>query len=99
MARLRIDLQDGFRGDIVAIRIDGAERYRQSGVTTNLASSLAATAEFDLAAPALVDVAVESRGLAAGTRIDAAGTPHLGVEVTRDGRLQLTPSSAGFRYL
>src|SRR5262249_13190925 len=97
MSTLHIALQDGFAGDDVAIRVDGREVYRKGGVRTDLRISRADGLEVEAGARARVEV--EARGLTAATDVEPQATPHLGISLTRDGRVQMKPSAEPFAYL
>jgi hypothetical protein len=89
MSSLQIDFEDGFDGDTVVVRADGRELWRQDGVTTNAAISLAAIAQVEVPESADLEVEISTRSLSATTRID---TPYLEVEIV-DDRLNVTPSA------
>jgi hypothetical protein len=90
MPRLQIDFEDGFDGDTVVVRADGEEVWRQDGVTTNAAISLAVIAQVEVpeSAEVEVEVEVETQGLSAATRME---TPYLEVRVV-GGRLTVESS-------
>ena len=89
MATLTVDLQEGFEGDEVEVFVDGERRWREDGVTTNVAISLAASVPLDVPdGSANVRVAVPARGLEAELAVDAAGEIHLAVNVA-GGQLRL----------
>jgi hypothetical protein len=82
MPPLQIDFEDGFDGDTVVVRVEGRELWRQDGVTTNVAISLAAIAQVEVPESAHVEVEIPTRSLSTTTRIE---TPYLEVEVVNDG--------------
>jgi anti-sigma factor RsiW len=88
MPPLQIDFEDGFDGDTVVVRADGEEVWRQDGVTTNVAISLAAIAQVEVPESAEVEVEVETQGLSATSPME---TPYLEVEVI-EGRLTVRSS-------
>ena len=95
MPLLQIDFEDGFDGDTVVVRAEGRELWRQEGVTTNAAISLAGIAHVEIPESAEVEVEIATRSLSATTQID---TPYLEVEIV-DGDLAVTPSADLPRHL
>jgi hypothetical protein len=95
MPSLQIDFEDGFDGDTVVVRADGEEVWRQEGLSTNVAISLAGIAQIEVSESAEVEVEVETRSLNATARAD---TPYLEVEIVED-RLTVTPSLELPRHL
>jgi len=96
---LSIDLREGFQGDTVEIEVDGT-RLVEEDVRTRVQIGHARSLEIALPRdPCVVEVRVPARGLRAGVEIDSRRTPHLGVDLGADGRLQLTPSAQPFGYL
>ncbi|HWA60805.1 MAG TPA: hypothetical protein VG939_05495 [Caulobacteraceae bacterium] len=98
MPTLHIALQDGFSGQAVAIRVGGREVYRRDGVKTDLRISRADEAEAE-APTGPVAVEVEAGGAHAEVRLDAAATPHLRIDRTEDGALNLRPSTEPAAFL
>lgn len=97
MATLRIDLQDGFAGDPVAIRLDGREVYRKDAVRTDLRISRADG--LDIVVPGGGGVIeVEARGLTARVEVRPDRTPYLAVNLDAEGRPQVRASSEPFAY-
>jgi hypothetical protein len=89
VATVTVDLQDGFEGDAVEVFVDGERRWREEGVTTNIAVSLAASVPLDVPdGPANVRVAVPARGLEAVLAVQAAGEVHLAANLA-EGQLRL----------
>jgi hypothetical protein len=82
MATLVIDLQEGFSNDTVVVRVDAAEVFRKSGVSTNLVISRADSVEAETAEGS-VDVGIElpARGLSTSVRVDVAERTYLTVNV------------------
>ncbi len=99
MPQLTIDLQTGFSNDHVILRVAGTEVVKKSGVTTNLAISLADRWQAEVETnPVEVEVVVPLRSLRGAIQLDAARTPYLGVSVV-EGRLELRASETMFFYL
>jgi hypothetical protein len=95
MPSLQIDFEDGFSGDTVVVSAGGRELWRQEGVTTNLAVSVAAIARVEVPEGAQVEVQVPTRSLSEASRVE---TPYLEVEIA-GGRLVLQPSRDLPRHL
>jgi hypothetical protein len=95
---LHLAFEDGFAADTVLVEVEGKEVARQSGLTSSLATALAATAEAALPVSAgLVTVSVPGRGLSASQKLDFLAQPYLAVAI-RDGRLVLRPQDEPFVY-
>jgi hypothetical protein len=92
---LRIKLRDGFRDQTVAIRWNGQEVYRKSGVTTDLTISYAdAVSVATDGAPGMLEVEVAvARGAQASAQIDPGQTPFVDVWIA-DGKMSLQASAA-----
>ena len=83
MPGLRVDLQDGFDGDEVVVRVAGKEVYRDDDVRTLTVIGRAATFTADVPAGTVaVDIELPRRGLEHRVVLDAAETPNLGVSVS-----------------
>lgn len=96
---LAIDLQDGFDGDTVIIRIDGEERFEKAGVTTMRLTGLADDTFRTQVEPgsATVEIAVPSRNLSESFTLDIAGDTYIGVSI-QNGRLQHIIRDRPFGY-
>lgn len=95
---LHLAFEDGFAGDTVTVEVEGQEVARQSGLTSSLATALAATAEASLAVSSgRVTVSVPARGLSASRHQDFQAQPYLAIAV-RDGQLVLRPQDEPFVY-
>jgi hypothetical protein len=98
MATIHVALQDGFRGDSVAVCLDGREVYNKQGVTTDLRISRADG--FDIDAPdAGATIEVKARGMSAAVDIDPRQAPYLAVDIGDDGRPRMRLSQQPFAYL
>jgi len=99
MASLHIALQEGFRGHLVVITVDGREVYRKSFVTTNLAISRADAVDVDLGSEkARVEVATTPGGKAA-LDVNATESPYLSVSLEGDGKITFQKSKEPVRYM
>jgi len=99
MSTLTIDLQEGFAGDTVAIRANRAEVYRRTGVSTNLAISLADSIELELPEGEVdLEIEVPTRGAAHSLRIALTGHLFLTVSLV-EGRIETSTSTERPLYL
>ena len=96
---LHIALQDGFGGDLVVIRVDGAEVLRQADVRTDPRISLAyafdAPTDGDRVA---VEIALPEQNVAESIEVDLSQATHLGVSY-RDGAIRFNVSKQPFGYV
>ena len=89
MSTLKIGLREGFENDEVVVRVNGREVFRRTGVTSNLASSYAATASADILGPsAEVEVEVPQRGMHGSTTVQIPASAYVYVTAT-GGQLRL----------
>jgi hypothetical protein len=98
MPTIRIDLQDGFAGDTIVVRVGDHEIFRGDGVRTSRLLGFAHTLTADVPwgrVPVAVDV--PSRGLAGQTTVDVNGEVFLGVSISRDG-VAFQSSNGPFGY-
>ncbi len=96
---LSVALQDGFEGDLVVVRVDGDEVFRESGVSSDLRIGLATSFEVTLNHfPAIVTVELPDRGLVGETRVEDEGTLHVGASVL-DGEVRFRVSAQPFGYV
>jgi hypothetical protein len=78
---LKIDLQDGFAGDRVIMRIDGAVVYDRAGIKTRMQVGLADSAEVEAGPAAELRVELPEKGIDGSTTVNAEKTPNIGVSV------------------
>jgi hypothetical protein len=98
MPRLRIDLQEGFNNDTVAVRVDGAEVFRKTGVKTRPPVGVAESFEVEASDPAHVEIEVATKQQSAAVDLHVSEFPYLGVS-SSGGGLELNPSRELFRYM
>ena len=99
MPQLHIALLDGFTGDTVVIRVNGREVFRESGVKTRMQISRAATFDVDVpAGAATVEVEVPERAAAARIEVPVAEAAHLGISLSREGKVEHSVQDEPFRY-
>ena len=95
---LHLAFEDGFAADTVIVEVEGQEVARQSGLTSSLATALAATAEASLpVSSGRVTVSVPTLGLSASRQLDFGAQPYLAVAV-REGQLVLRAQDEPFVY-
>jgi hypothetical protein len=95
--QINIALQDGFDGDEVVIRVDGAEAYRGEQVTTRTQISHAADTQLEVPdAPFTLEVEVGTRGVHETFQLDPQTHPNVAISLL-DGRLVAAyPERLGF---
>ncbi len=82
MPLLRIDLQEGFKGDTVIIRVNGKQVFRKTGVTTQLLLGYAEALEIEVPeGTSQIRVLVPNRKLAQTIPLEGTDALHLGVSV------------------
>jgi hypothetical protein len=85
MAMLGIDLQEGFEGDEVVVKVNGEELFRSADVRTRRAAGLATHARFTVDdGPLSIEVSVPSRGIEKRIDVDARDRLFLGLSITGD---------------
>jgi len=94
---IHVALQDGFDGDTVVLRVDGAEAYRGEGVTTRTQISHAMDTRVDVPdGPFALEVEVPTRGVRETLRLDPHVHPNLALSLI-DGKLVAAhPEQLGF---
>ena len=98
MSRLRVDLQEGFAGDDVDIKINGRESLHKKGVTTKRALGLATSSEIEVPdGPVSVEIEVPTKQLSKTISLEGAESSHLGVSI-QDGEIKIIVSSKRFGY-
>jgi hypothetical protein len=98
VAKLSIDLQDGFADDTVVVSVDGREVLRRAGVRTRRTLGLAESLSVDVDGPPItLEVSLPLRGIADATRVDPAAAGHVGVSLV-DGRIRYRLSHRPFGY-
>jgi hypothetical protein len=99
MHTLRVDLQEGFDGDTVAVRLNGRELFHKSGVRTRLQIGLAQLVETEIPeGDAIVEVTLEERRLEVKIPLKVAAATYVGISVTGDGLIHQV-SAEPFGYL
>lgn len=99
MVLLRIDLQDGFEGDNVIVKINSKEVYRKEGVKTELTLGYADSLEVEVAeGHCIVEVALPGKGIAESISLNVFAPVYLGLSVS-DGKIIQRRSETFFAYL
>ena len=97
---LHIDLQDGFVGEPVVVRVNGNEVFRQADLATDFRIGLAHSLEVPVVPGRVtIEVALEARKLSDRVTIDVAEPGYLGVSVTQDDQIRFRISRQPFGYL
>jgi hypothetical protein len=100
MAIFRIDLQEGFRNDVVVIRVDGKEVFNKTGVETNLAIALADSVELNIPEGTVkVEVAVPSRNLSESVTVVVKDPTYLAFSIAARGKIMHKTSREPFPYM
>jgi hypothetical protein len=98
MTTLTIDLQDGFAGDTVVVRVNGRDVFHKPGVNTDYSIGRADSVTTEVNDGATrVEILVPSRNLSGTETLNAAETPFLGISVA-DGGVVFKPARELFRY-
>ncbi|HJL15573.1 MAG TPA: hypothetical protein RMH99_07960 [Sandaracinaceae bacterium LLY-WYZ-13_1] len=95
MAKLTIDLREGFDDDEVVVRVADREVFR-GRVSTRMQLGLAHRVETDVVGPATVTVALG--GATRSLEVDPEATPFVGADAG-GGDLALRPQGEPFRYM
>lgn len=98
MPTFHVDLQDGFAGDRVVVRVEDREVFRGENLTTKLMLGYAESLEFEVAESRVtVRVEVPTRDVS-GEQEVRAETPYVGVSL-EGPLLSLSVSRTPFAYL
>jgi hypothetical protein len=93
MARLNVELRDGFRDDEVVVQVAGRAVLHERGVTDDGRVTLSRAAEVEVPdEPVEVEVAVPTRGLVERVRVDPERDRYLAARIEA-GRLILEPTA------
>jgi hypothetical protein len=96
---LHVALQEGFTGDRVVVKVNGAEVADRPEVTTRNQIGFAEAVEFEVPeGEAIVEVDVPARRLTASARCEVEETTYVGVSIEHD-RLELRTQREAFGYL
>ena len=99
MPTLRVDLQEGFDGDTVLVRLNGRQLLHEPGVRTRLQTGLARLVETEMpAGGAVLEVVLEERSLQLAIPLNIEAATYVGISVTTDGLVHQI-SADPFGYL
>jgi hypothetical protein len=99
MVLLKVDLQDGFAGDLVIAKVNDNEVFRKEGITTRLTLGLADSFEVDIAEGKIkIDVTLPMKDVFGTILLEMSGPVFLGVSV-EDHRISFKRSEVMFFYL
>ena len=96
---LKLDLQDGFEGDIVTIKINDKEIYHKKGVKTELTLGYADSIDAEVPeGRCTVEVTLPERGISESIHLEIMAPVYLGLSVL-DGKIIYRLSNTFFAYL
>lgn len=97
--QLTVDLQEGFDGEEVVLRVSGREVFRRSDVHTRMQIGRAASFTIDTdGSRQELELSIPNRGLAQKTSVDPRRHPYLGFSI-KEGRIHVKESVRPFGYL
>lgn len=100
MTALRIDLQDGFKDDVVVLFSNDEELLRLEGVTSRYQVGLARSETIELPAPLVtLEINVPTRRIAVELKLDTAKTGYLAVSIDETGAIACQASDEPFYYM
>lgn len=100
MTLLTIDLQDGFKDDLVTIRVNGKEVLSGKKISTEFQIGWAERLEVDVDENhAVVDISVLTQNQSKKVEIDIPGPTFLGFSIDPSDGIKVRVSSELFGYL
>jgi hypothetical protein len=94
---INVALQDGFDGDEVLLRVDGAEAFRADGVTTRTQISHAADTQLDVPdRPFTLEVEVPTQDVRDSLRLDPHAQPNVALSLIDGQLVAVYPERLGF---
>lgn len=94
---INVALQDGFDGDTVVIRVDGAEAYRRDQLTTRTQISRADDMQLDVPdGPFELEVLVPTQGVEKRLQIDPHTHPNVSLSLLDGQLVERYPERLGF---
>jgi hypothetical protein len=98
MSKLHVDLQEGFTGDAVNVRVNGQESLRKEGVTTKRLLGLATSSEIEVPDGAItIEISIPTKNLAKTISLEASPSNYLGVSIDK-GKIEHIISQKPFGY-
>ena len=99
MMLLRIDLQDGFEGDTVVVKINNKELYRKKGVKTQLTLGYADSLETEVPeGQNTIEIELPEKNIFESISLTVSSPVYLGLSVS-DGKIVARQSKEFFAYL
>ncbi len=99
MVLLKLDLQDGFEGDLVIVKVNSSEVFRKENVKTRLTVGYALSFEVDIPAGNInIEVSLPQKGIHGEISIEASGQVFMGISV-QDNKIIFKRSESFFTYL
>lgn len=95
---MRLDLQEGFAGDAVEIRVNGRTVLKAEGVTSRRVVGLALSTEIEVSDGTLnIEIKIPTKNLSHTISVEASTTPNLGISI-QDGQIKIITSERRFGY-
>jgi len=99
LSKLTIDLQDGFEDEAVLIKVNEAEVFQATGISTRYQIGLARSVELDaVEARSLIEIILPERALSKSVDLDTSSPVYLGVSLTPQREITHRISSGPFLY-
>jgi hypothetical protein len=100
MALLSVALEDGFVDDLVAVRVNDREVFRQPNVKTRFQIGLADSFEVNTPEGSVkVEVILPSKQLSESIVLEVSDRAYIGVSLTPEGKISYRVSQEPFGYL
>jgi len=98
MSKLCVDFQEGFAHDEIQVRVNGQERLKKAGVTTNRLLGIASSEEIEVPDGRItVDIQIPTKNLSKTISLETSGSEYLGVSI-ENGRIEHIASQEPFGY-
>lgn len=99
MSELTIDLQNGFEDDTVLIKVNGAEVFQATKVSTRYQIGLARSVKLHaVEARSVIEIILPERVLSKSVDLDTSSPVYLGVSMTPEREITHRISSGPFLY-
>ena len=98
MSKLRVDLQDGFTGDAVEVRVNGLDALHEVAVTTKRMLGLATSSEIEVPEGTVsIEIKVPTKRISKTITLRPSESPYLGFSI-RNGEIKYIASKRPFGY-
>jgi hypothetical protein len=98
MSKLQVDLQEGFTGDAVNVRINGLASLNKEGVTTKSLLGLAMSSEIEVPDGTItIEISIPTKNLAKTISLETPAAKYLGVSIEK-GKIEHIISQRPFGY-